>query len=452
MAEKKTADSSGRWFWREAAGGQAGPVDLKTIRAKVVSGDVSAQTLVSRDGSTWSLALSYPELGFDCMVLELGDSLNVLGPFARDYVDRADVMSGVPKDGILFVRGGTVGEALPAAATGATGAALVERVIEAEKALRAADKARRTAEAALAAKDLEFDAERQQLRGELSGLKAAELKLKAELEALRGELENKEAGERDRHDLEARLVDAETLLAAAKSAAQQAEEQTRKTAAQVEDFMRKIAGLETTIAEAEKNLEARNARIAELEKRLAETDARLDERESRCLDLERRLSEAQDSLASAEKAHAATEAHAGEQERKLAEARETLAAFRESAKWLRGRLSDLAGEVGEKFYSSDESTVGEVNDEPTQAGPESAPTPAPGPAAYAEVVVVEEKPVPPSHIRLRSAKSAPIPSSADIAKLSAIENQLKREISTLGVASSAPGGRDGLMGVFKRRK
>ena len=238
MVEKKTADGGGRWFWRDASGKPSEPVDLKSIRAKVVSGDVSAQTQVSRDGATWSLAMSHPELGFDCIVLELGENLNVLGPFARDYVDRADVMSGVPKDGILFVRGGTVGEALPAPAPGATGAALVERVVEAEKAHRDSDKARRAAEAALAAKDLEFDAERQKLRGELSGMKAAELKLKAELDSLRGDLENKDAGERDRHDLEARLVDAETLLAAAKSAAHQAEEKAKAAAALVEDLKR----------------------------------------------------------------------------------------------------------------------------------------------------------------------------------------------------------------------
>lgn len=443
MVEKKTADGGGRWFWRDASGKPSEPVDLKSIRAKVVSGDVSAQTQVSRDGATWSLAMSHPELGFDCIVLELGDNLNVLGPFARDYVDRADVMSGVPKDGILFVRGGTVGEALPAPAAGATGAALVERVVEAEKAHRDSDKARRAAEAALAAKDLEFDAERQKLRGELSGMKAAELKLKAELDSLRGDLENKDAGERDRHDLEARLVDAETLLAAAKSAAHQAEEKAKAAAALVEDLKRKAVELEAAMAEAEKRLGDQDARTADMEKRLSEADARLDERESRCLDLEGRLSEARESLAAADKARDAAEARAGEQERKLDEARQTLSSFRESAIWLRGRLTDLAGEVGEKFYSSDETTPDETPDEP----------PPPAATAYAEVVFVEEKPVSPGPVKLRPAKPAPMPSPGNMAKLSAIENQLKREISTLGAATpSGPGGRDGLMGVFKRRK
>ena len=443
MAEKKAADSGGRWFWREASGGQAGPVDLKAIRAKVASGDVSAQTQVSRDGSTWSLAMSQPELGFDCIVLELGESLNVLGPFARDYVDRADVMSGVPKDGILFVRGGTVGESLPGPAAGATGAALVERVVEAEKAHRISDKARRAAEAALAAKDLEFDAERQKLRGELSGMKAAELKLKAELDSLRGELENKAAGERGRHDLEARLVDAETLLAAAKAAAHQAEEKAKASAALVEDLKRKAAALESAMAEAEKRLGGQNARTADMEKRLSEADARLDERESRCLDLEGRLSETQGSLAAAEKARAAAEARADEQGRKLAEARETLSAFRDSANWLRGRLSELAGEVGEKFYS------------PAEPATEEAPdaTPSTAGTAYVEAEFEEEAPANGGPVKLRAAKPAPMPAPRSMAKLSAIENQLKREITTLGAASpAAPGGREGIMGVFKRRK
>ena len=454
MAEKKAADGGGRWFWRVASGNTSEPVDLTTIRAKVMSGEVSAQTQVSRDGATWSLAMSHPELGFDCIVLELGESLNVLGPFVREYVDRPDVMAGVPKDGILFVRGGTVGEALPGPTAGATGAALVERAIAAEKALREGDKARRAAQASLAAKDLEFDAERQKLRGELSGMKAGEMKLKAELEALRGELEKESAGEGVRHQLEARLVDAESLLAAAKGAAHQAEEKAKASVALADDLKRKAAELERALAEAEKRLGGQDARTNDLEKRLAAADARLDEREARCLDLEGSLSEAQSSLAAEQKSRAAAEARAAEADRRFAEARETLDAFRESAGWLRRRLADLAGEVGEKFYVPADAE-GDLPGSAPVPDPEvelAAEPEAPRPQ-FVEAEIVEEKPASPGVPRIRPVKPGVPGSGGNLAKLSAIENQLKREISSLSAASPAsPGGRDGLMGVFKRRK
>ncbi|MGI5868525.1 MAG: hypothetical protein ACOX9C_03645 [Kiritimatiellia bacterium] len=443
MAEKKTESSGERWFWRKASGKASEPVDLKAIRAKVATGDVTAQTQVSRDGSTWSLAMAQPELGFDCIVLEIGEHLNVLGPFARDYVDRADVMSDIPRDGILFIRSGTIGEALPALAVGTTGAALVERVVEAEKAYRESDKARRAAEAALAAKDLEFDAERQKLKGELSGMKAAELKLKAEIDSLRGEIENKTGAERARHDLEARLVDSEALVAAAKTSAQQAEKKAKTSAALVDDLKNKAADLEAAMAESKKRVESQETRINDLTQRLSEANDRIDTREARCLDLEGRLSEAQETLAAAEKAHAAAETRSGEQEQKLAKASKALAASRDATNWFRSRLADLISEVDEKFNSNDDPAADNDSDASSDG---AAPV-------YVDAEFVEEDSPPNRSVKLRPAKAEGRAASENMVKLSAIENQLKREISTLSASTpAASGGREGIMGVFKRRR
>jgi len=54
---------------------------------------------------------------------------------------------------------------------------------------------------------------------------------------------------------------------------------------------------------------------------------------------------------------------------------------------------------------------------------------------------------------MKARKAAPAGAPPhDMAKLSALESQLQREISSLGAAKAGGGGRDGIIGVFKRRK
>ena len=184
-ADRKTMSSKDNrtWFSKTADGKVSGPFDISAMRQRVVDGKVQAETAVSTDKSSWHPAAAEPDLGFDCLVMRTDGSIEILGPFAREYLDRPAVMAGVPREAVFFVRSGTVGEAAGApGAIGKTGAALVERVVEARKALRESEAARSKAEAALKAKDLEFDAERQRLAAEVSGLKAAELKLRGEID------------------------------------------------------------------------------------------------------------------------------------------------------------------------------------------------------------------------------------------------------------------------------
>ncbi|MBR1837429.1 MAG: hypothetical protein IJ783_09100, partial [Kiritimatiellae bacterium] len=58
--------------------------------------------------------------GYDCLVLQTGDSLGVFGPFPRAALADGATLAELPRDGILFVRAGTVAEA--AGTTGAAGA------------------------------------------------------------------------------------------------------------------------------------------------------------------------------------------------------------------------------------------------------------------------------------------------------------------------------------------
>ena len=207
------------WYSKSSDGKVSGPFGTDEMHRRVVDGKVQAETAVSTDKGSWRPAAAETDLGFDCLVMRTDGSIEILGPFAREYLDRPAVMAGVPKEAVFFVRSGTVGEAAgQPGSIGKTGAALVERVVEARKALRDSEAARSKAEAALKAKDLEFDAERQRLAAEISGFKAAELKLRGEIDSLRAEAEKAASGERRGLEAEAKLVDAEKNAAASESA------------------------------------------------------------------------------------------------------------------------------------------------------------------------------------------------------------------------------------------
>ena len=134
MPAKKAKDIR-QWYCRAGDGRVSGPFDTDTVRKRVVDGQVLAETSVSDDQTSWRPAAAVSEFGFDCLVLRIDGSIEVLGPFAREYLDRPDVMAGIPGESVFFLRSGTVGEAAAdPAAIGKTGAALVERVAEARKA------------------------------------------------------------------------------------------------------------------------------------------------------------------------------------------------------------------------------------------------------------------------------------------------------------------------------
>ena len=270
------ADNDSKWFYKGPDGAKAGPASLSALRAMAVDGSVSAETPVSRDGKRWQPAVSIQEIGFDCLVLQTKDGLGVLGPFAREYLDREDALRQIPADGLFFVRSGTVADAaaLPSAPAGETGAALVGRVLRAEKALRAAERARAAAEAGLRAKDLEFDAERQRLNAEISSLKAEAVKASAEVESLRAEASSRADAERTALDAAARAVDFEKKTAALSKALSAAE--TRADAAE------NRAKSESERADAAENrVKSESERADAAEKRAKSESERADAAENR---------------------------------------------------------------------------------------------------------------------------------------------------------------------------
>ncbi len=403
------ADNDSKWFYKGPDGAKAGPASLSALRAMAVDGSVSAETPVSRDGKRWQPAVSIQEIGFDCLVLQTKDGLGVLGPFAREYLDREDALRQIPADGLFFVRSGTVADAaaLPSAPAGETGAALVGRVLRAEKALRAAERARAAAEAGLRAKDLEFDAERQRLNAEISSLKAEAVKASAEVESLRAEASSRADAERTALDAAARAVDFEKKTAALSKALSAAE--TRADAAE------NRAKSESERADAAENrVKSESERADAAEKRAKSESERADAAENRVKSEAERADAAEKRAKSeSERADAAENRAKSESER----AEQSVAALSR----LRSALAALVAETPDPQNSG----VSTETEEP--------------------VVVVEPA---------RAAHSTSASSSDSLhgrpSQMAALENQLRRELSQM---ASSPGtaAREGLTRLFRKK-
>ena len=421
-------EEPGEWYYTDARGARKGPIALSALQELVVEGEVRADTPVSKDGKAWRAAAGWRDLGFDCLVLQAEGELNVLGPFAREYLDRPDAMEGVAPDSAIYVRSGTVGEAAAGETPfGRTGAALVERILAAGAALRKSEKARREAEASLRAKDLEFEAERQRLSAEISSLKAAGLRMASETEALRAEAEARTAAERRGLDAEARLVDAEKAVASRDAALRKAQERAQAAEGELSAARREAAdGRDAAAKAAAAADEAREARRAAE----SERDAARSEAAALAKDLE------------------AARAEAAGLARELDAARAFAKAAGEGFERLRGRLSDALAEAAASVPA--EPVPDPVPPRPAAAGPipeaefvaaEPAAEPPAGPAPAAEGgepgAKVDVVPARPAERRSRMA---------------ALEDQLKRELSMVaGTPRAAKAkSRSGFINVFKK--
>ena len=80
------------WFSKSSDGKVSGPFGTDEMRRRVVDGKVQAETAVSTDKGSWRPAAAETDLGFDCLVMRTDGSIEILGPFAREYLDRPAVM------------------------------------------------------------------------------------------------------------------------------------------------------------------------------------------------------------------------------------------------------------------------------------------------------------------------------------------------------------------------
>ena len=314
------------WFFRAADGAETGPLSESDLRGLVVAGEISSETPVSRGDGVWKPALAFEECGFDCLVLRTEPSLDVLGPFSREYLDRPDVMETLPGDGQFFVRSGTVATAAAVpGASGPSGSALVERVLSAERALR-------------------------DTVGKLGELG----KLLSELDEAKKALAVKSAA----------FGSASKALADAKKAL------VEKDAA-LADAKKSLDGKDAALADAKKALGEKDAALADAKKSLGEKDAAL-------ADAKKALGEKDAALADAKKALGEKDAALADAKKALGEKDASLAALRGGVEWMRGAVSDLLSEAGRRFGaagSSGSASLEVVEPEVVVEPEKPAPTP-----------------------------------------------------------------------------
>lgn len=217
------------WFFRAADGTETGPLAESGLHERVVSGEIASETPVSRGDGVWKPALAFDECGFDCLVLRTEPSLDVLGPFSREYLDRPDILETLPGEGRFFVRSGTVADAAASGTPGSSGSALVERVLSAERALR-------------------------DTVGKLGELG----KLLSELDAAKKALAAKSSA----------LDTANKTLAATMA-------ESGKSAKDLADAKKSLVGKESELKAAKKSLAAKDAELDAAKKALASKDAEL---------------------------------------------------------------------------------------------------------------------------------------------------------------------------------
>ena len=271
--ENKSAKGASKWFYRTAGGKAAGPVSEGKIRDLIAEGSITAQTEISSDEKEWHPAIECGNLGFDCMILSVRNGYEILGPFSREYMDRADLINGV-SGGVLYVRVGAVTDVLRTDGQGPAGAVLVERVMAAEHALRESEKRRRELEAELSAQDLKFDAERQTLLASISSLKAEIVKAQAGIREYDERIAGLDETEKRLADAEAKMVDVENELASARKNADAQREESERVQSLLDEQVRKTRDAESEASGLKKRVEDGESRAAELNSRLASSETR----------------------------------------------------------------------------------------------------------------------------------------------------------------------------------
>lgn len=205
------------WRVRTDKGDVFGPADIDTLKAWARDGRLAPTNAISDDGQTWTPVTTRPELEMDWVAEVTSGSF--YGPIHKDalaeLVREASISAAAP----LFHRSAPSAR-LASEREQALEARLQEvqqhlyaRVGELEGQLNAARGESEQSRSLLSARDLEFDAERQEQRASGARLQAELLKRDGRIAALEKDVQRLEQAARDRQALETRLVDAERQTA-----------------------------------------------------------------------------------------------------------------------------------------------------------------------------------------------------------------------------------------------
>ena len=217
------------WRIRSETGDTFGPADLATLKAWAMDGRLAPTHQISDDGQNWSVVTSMPELEMDWVAEVTPGSF--YGPIHKsamaELIREGSIRAAAPRfqRGMPNVRTSSEHEQQLEARVHELQQQLSGRVAELESQLAAARGEREQSRSALGARDLEFDAERQEHKASLGRLQAELLKREGRITSLEADVQRLEQLARDRQALESRLSDAERMAAEHnRQAAQQREE------------------------------------------------------------------------------------------------------------------------------------------------------------------------------------------------------------------------------------
>lgn len=257
------AETDAVWSVLSDEGDPSGPFDMDALKRKAAEGTLTAACQVKSGDSEWMRAADLRELEMDWLVLISQEE--VLGPFAFTALEVLRSAGHIPADAHVFRR-----QTSPV--SGSQGMQLVQRTLSAEAQRREVETANKRLEADLEAKDLEFDAERQQHASEASLLRAEALRRDAEITALKAEIRQLAEDLEGRNALEGKLVDGERENSRLKS--ELAEMEKRMAAlhndrgSELEETREKMRLLEEKLQSTEARLEETRVSLVERNKKL----------------------------------------------------------------------------------------------------------------------------------------------------------------------------------------
>ena len=281
------------WYYFDSANIIHGPIAFLKFRELVINGVVDVTTKVSRDKVTWQPAAAFDAIGFDCIVVEAGDSYQLYGPFSTDFIDKSELSSGVPANGKLFVRIGNVADVIKA---GGVNEFILQDAVDTKKIdeLKAANA---KLESELAASKQQSAEDKQQLEAlsaSMASLESAKSTLESELAA------SKQQSAEDKQQLEALSANIASLEAAKSTLESElatSKQQSAEDKQQLEALSASMASLESAKSILESELSTSKQQSAEDKQQLEALSARMASLESAKLTLESELATSKHELA-----------------------------------------------------------------------------------------------------------------------------------------------------------
>ena len=248
------------WRVRTDKGDVFGPADMETLKTWARDGRLAPTNELSEDGQLWLPVTTFLELEMDWVAEVSAGSF--YGPIHKDALAE-------------LVREGSVSVAAPVFRRTSPGVRVISereqqlenrlhelqqqlygRVGDLESQLAASHGQLEQSRSAVSAKDLEFDAERQEQRASLARLQAELLKRDGRIAALEKDVTRLEQIARERLALEPRLAELERQAVTASRSAEEARAQAEQARAALRESERGTAPLKERLAAREREADA----------------------------------------------------------------------------------------------------------------------------------------------------------------------------------------------------